>query len=199
MPFGKELTSSFELNEHDKEVYFRAFLYFIQDPRFENLHPSYKLNKGLFINGPTGVGKSLLFDVFKKLIRSYNINNDFGIFKTIDVVGNYSIEGYKIIINHSDESFFPTNGYTDKSKPRHRLYDDLGSEEQFSSYFGNKLVVMENILMKRYDYFISHKMKTHITTNLNKTEIDKIYGRRITSRLRQMVNVIYYPGVDRRK
>ena len=51
---------------------------------------------------------------------------------------------------------------------------------------------MAEILLSRYDLFIS-KTKTHITTNLSATEIEKKnYGNRVRSRLREMVNLIAF-------
>jgi hypothetical protein len=51
---------------------------------------------------------------------------------------------------------------------------------------------MAEILLSRYDLFISKKLKTHISTNLSATEIEKQYGNRVRSRLRQMVNLIAF-------
>ena len=36
------------------------------------------------------------------------------------------------------------------------------------------------------------ELKTHITTSLSATEIEKHYGNRVRSRLREMVNLIAY-------
>jgi len=58
---------------------------------------------------------------------------------------------------------------------------------------------MQVILMGRYDQFIENGMKTFITTNIYGDEIDKLYGYRVKSRMREMCNDIYYPGEDRRK
>ena len=57
---------------------------------------------------------------------------------------------------------------------------------------GNECNVMAEILLSRYDIFISKKLQTHITTNLSATEIEKHYGNRVRSRLREMVNLIAY-------
>lgn len=40
--------------------------------------------------------------------------------------------------------------------------------------------------------YSSQKLKTHITTNLSATEIEKNYGNRVRSRLREMVNLIAF-------
>jgi hypothetical protein len=49
---------------------------------------------------------------------------------------------------------------------------------------------MAEILLSRYDLFISKKLQTHITTNLSASEIEKFYGNRVRSRLREMINLI---------
>ena len=46
-------------------------------------------------------------------------------------------------------------------------------------YFGNECNVMAEILLSRYDLFISKKVLTHITTNLSATEIETHYGNRV--------------------
>jgi DNA replication protein DnaC len=51
---------------------------------------------------------------------------------------------------------------------------------------------MAEILLSRYDLFISKKLLTHITTNLSATEIETHYGNRVRSRLREMVNLIAF-------
>jgi len=199
MYFGKETLPDFELNEHDKEVYLRIVIYFLKENAFLNFHPSYDLRKGLLVLGESGVGKTIMFHVIKKSLMSFNVRNDFGIFKTTDIAGKYSMEGYKVIKEHGESSFYSTNGIPDRNKPKMRLYDDLGCEKNSTSFYGTRINVMEQILLKRFDFFIESGMKTLLTSNLNGEQIGKNYGNRVRSRLREMTNIIYYPGVDRRK
>lgn len=49
---------------------------------------------------------------------------------------------------------------------------------------------MLEILLSRYDLYTSKKLQTHITTNLSASEIEKNYGNRGRSRLREMINSI---------
>ena len=44
-------------------------------------------------------------------------------------------------------------------------------------------------------------MVTHLTTNLNSIEIEKQYGLRVRSRLREMFNLVAFPGdaMDKRR
>jgi len=51
---------------------------------------------------------------------------------------------------------------------------------------------MAEIILSRYDIFISKRINTHITTNLSATEIETHYGVRVRSRLREMINLISY-------
>ena len=60
---------------------------------------------------------------------------------------------------------------------------------------------MAEILLSRYDLFISKKLQTHITTNLSASEIEQQYGNRVRSRLRELCNLIAFDNVtkDKRK
>jgi DNA replication protein DnaC len=57
------------------------------------------------------------------------------------------------------------------------------------------------MLLSRYNLFISQKIKTHATTNLNAQELEKLYGNRVRSRMRELFNLIAFEKdvVDKRK
>lgn len=59
-------------------------------------------------------------------------------------------------------------------------------------YFGDQINVMGEILLSRYDLYISQGIRTHATTNLNAEELEKRYGARVRSRLREMFNLIAF-------
>ena len=102
-------------------------------------------------------------------------------------------DGYQIIHKYSIGKLY-------QSEPRTYCFDDLGTENNLK-YFGNECNVMAEILLNRYDLFISKKLKTHITTNLSAIEIEKQYGNRVRSRLRELCNLIAFDNVtiDKRK
>ena len=60
---------------------------------------------------------------------------------------------------------------------------------------------MGEILLSRYDLFLKHKVKTHVTTNLNAQELEELYGNRVRSQMRQLFNLIAFDKVvsDKRK
>ena len=61
--------------------------------------------------------------------------------------------------------------------------------------------MFSGFMLSWYDYFQVFQMLTHITTNLDSDEIDKRYGLRVRSRMREMFNLISYDqnAMDKRK
>ena len=78
------------------------------------------------------------------------------------------------------------------SVPHFLFYIWEHAVENNLKYYRNDCNVMAEILLSRYDLFISRHMITHITTNLNSTEIEAIYGTCIISRLREQFNLIAF-------
>ena len=107
------------------------------------------------------------------------------------------------VINLKKSSLFiaaRSDGKVDFHQSGTFCFDDLGTEGSLK-YYGNECNVMAEILLTRYDLFVSQKIKTHITTNLSATEIEGFYGNRVRSRLREMFNLIAFDGTchDKRK
>lgn len=69
------------------------------------------------------------------------------------------------------------------------------------NFYGNECSVMAEILLTRYDLFHSFGMITHLTTNLNSSEIEEKYGKRVRSRMRELFNLLAWPAdaQDKRK
>ena len=101
-------------------------------------------------------------------------------------------DGYKVIQKYTTGSFRLTSN---KWIPKTYCFDDLGVESEIKHY-GNKCNIMAEILLSRYDLFISHGMKTHITTNLSASEIEEYYGNRVRSRMREMFNLLAFNKIS---
>ena len=73
--------------------------------------------------------------------------------------------------------------------------------QEGQKFYGNDCSVMAVILLSRYEFFHAFQMLTHITTNLNSTEIENRYGLRVRSRMRELFNLIAFPSStpDKRK
>lgn len=185
---------NFELNEVDKEIYTLLLMYFNNDPKFNEKGAHFSLKKGLLIRGDIGVGKTIMMKTLLDFITSINNFSPYKIISCNAISNEFIAKGAETINKNTVGSF---NTYF--KNPVAICYDDLGTETNLSSHYSNKINVMQVILMGRYDQFIENGMKTFITTNIYGDEIDKLYGYRVKSRMREMCNDIYYPGEDRRK
>lgn len=174
--YGKK----FKILETDHEIIYKLIAYFLQDETTCHQY-GINLNKGILLTGPIGCGKTSLMNLMKHTAPT---GNKFSVKPCRDISFEFIQEGYPIIHKYSI-------GQLHHTEPRTYCFDDLGTENNLK-YFGNECNVMAEILLSRYDLFISKKLKTHITTNLSATEIEKHYGNRVRSRLREMVNLIAF-------
>lgn len=181
----------FRIVKEDHEIIFKLLVYFMRDEaNAERLGISFR--KGILLTGPIGCGKTSLMNLFRFITAAQNHHTMVSCRK---VSFEFIQEGYSIIQKYSDRSYRHNN---QDWEPKTYCFDDLGAEDTLK-YFGNECNVMAEILLSRYDLFVSQGMLTHITTNLNSSEMDELYGNRVRSRMREMVNLIDYKnGNDKR-
>ncbi len=178
---GKELyDEKFRISEEDHEIIFKLIVYFVGDKsNAEKL--GIELQKGILLTGPIGCGKTSMMNLMR-FVPPPDRNH---IIKTCrDVSFEFIQDGYEVIWRYSKMSF-------SNSHPRIYCFDDLGAEQSLK-YYGNECNVMAEILLSRYDLFISNDMITHATTNLSASEVEDVYGSRVRSRLREMFNLLYF-------
>lgn len=165
----------FSLRKEDYTLIRKMLCYAIRD---EDACQKYEIdfNKGILLLGPVGSGKTSLMT----LIRDFFPTSYRPILKsTREVSYEFISEGYLIIDKYGkSEKVF--------------CFDDLGVESSLKHY-GNECNTMGEILLSRYDQFIQSGTITHVTTNLNSVELEKMYGVRVRSRLREMFNLITFP------
>lgn len=181
--YGKK----FKILETDHEIIYKLIAYFLKDEQ-ACYQFNIDLEKGILLTGPIGCGKTSLMTLMKHLAP---IGNKFSVKPCRDISFEFIQDGYQIIHKYSIGKLY-------QSEPRTYCFDDLGTENNLK-YFGNECNVMAEILLSRYDLFISKKLKTHITTNLSATEIEKQYGNRVRSRLRELCNLIAFDNVSKDK
>jgi energy-coupling factor transporter ATP-binding protein EcfA2 len=178
---GLELYGNhFKIQEIDYPIIFKLIAYFLKDEP-TCFQYNIDLSKGILLSGPIGCGKTTLMNLMKYLTPN---EHKFSVKPCRDISFEFIQDGYQIIHRYSTGKLY-------LSEPRTYCFDDLGTENNLK-YFGNECNVMAEIVLSRYDLFISKKIITHITTNLSASEIETQYGNRVRSRLRAMLNLISY-------
>lgn len=181
----------FAIHYPDLPVIHKLLAYVLQDEATAT-RLGVDLHKGIMLSGRVGCGKTSLICILRKL-SSESFKPVIKSCREISI--EFCKQGYDIIARYSTNAFHPYS-----SIPRVYCFDDLGLETSVN-YWGDKWNVMAEILLSRYDLFISHKMITHVTTNLNADELEVIYGDWLRSRMRAMFNLIAFdPGTtDKRR
>lgn len=172
--------SNFHFIEEDRVNITKLVAYFLKDEITANQF-GLDLSKGILLSGPVGSGKTTLMAIMKYITQK---ENKFYMRTCRDVSFEFIKEGYEIIHKYSRGSYSQTDC-------KNYCFDDLGVESNLK-YYGNECNVMAEIILSRYDLFISKKVMTHITTNLSASEIETMYGNRVRSRLRAMLNLIAF-------
>lgn len=172
--------NSFKILESDYSIIYKLLAYFLKDEP-TCFQYNLDLKKGILLSGPVGCGKTSLMNLMKYLTPT---EHKFYLKPCRDISFEFIQEGYDVIHKYSKGKLY-------QSDPKTICFDDLGTENNLK-YFGNECNVMAEILLSRYDIFISKHIQTHITTNLSASEIETQYGNRVRSRMRAMFNLIAY-------
>ncbi len=193
MLFGK----NFRIYKEDEALLFKLCSYFIQD-HYSCAQMGIDTNKGILLSGPVGCGKTSLMQLLLHLAPH---KTTYEIIPTRNIVFSFNASGFETL-----EQYNQTKNY---------CFDDLGVEP-IGSHYAKNCNVLGEILLSRYDLFTRHPELvsgshqansktsnhsiTHITTNLNTRELETRYGKRVRSRLRQMMNVIAFDSnsIDKR-
>ena len=200
---GKSRNPNFVIDDENRFAYENLVRWIHGDPAMMCLDPETRrpvpgrLDKGIYIAGNTGTGKSWALEIMT-------------VYATIDKIQVYYGRGYdgKDIIgclhwmNVRTDTMceeYSREGSYDKYKQWKVLgIQDLGAEPPESLYMGNRVDVMRMILEYRGD---QTDRITLITSNLpiNHQKLIDRYGDRVASRLTEMCNYFEIRGSDRRK
>lgn len=186
----KDFGEKFHFSQEDISNITKMICYFLDD-KVTSSQFEIDLTKGILLTGPVGCGKTTLMTLIMRYVPQ--ANKKFFLKSCRDVSFEFIKDGYEVIQRYS-------YGHATHRQHKNYCFDDLGTEKNLK-YFGNECNVMAEILLSRYDIFISKKIFTHITTNLSATEIESAYGNRVRSRLREMCNLIAFNETvaDKRK
>lgn len=187
-----------KIDQFNRRIIKLMCLYFTKDNRCEEY--GIDINKGLFLYGGTGVGKTTLMEFFRK-----NENHCFSVKPCIEIAREYARhmdddkpKGWDIVpMYENNRDIVPSAANFGHSKSGF-CFDDLGQEPETKS-FGEYTRIMAPIIEGRYNK--KRFNSTHITTNITPDQIEEAYGKRVRSRMAEMFNILVFPSdaPDRRK
>ena len=176
----KNFGPHFRIYPEDHELLLTLLVYALGDREGAEKR-NLDLKKGILLNGPIGCGKTTLMTLvgyFFPPERQYQVKS------AREISFEYEKEGYDTIAKY---------GKIHAGKPNAAIwcFDDIGIEQP-QKYFGNECNVLAEILLSRYELFVSKGIPTHVTTNLSATELESKYGNRLRSRMREMFNLVAF-------
>jgi len=184
---GNEILSQhgreWKIADEQKQVVENMVKYFINDPSCK-----YDLNRGIYIFGDVGRGKTFLLDLMKAFADAVPITA-----KRFRKAHCADIADRVLWAKDSTSSHladYQSGGW---------LFDDLGNEPGAIKTYGNEYQVMERVLVQRYGKFTSGFCLTHITSNDTPDELEKKYGTRLADRAKEMFNFVFLKGDSNRQ
>lgn len=174
---------SFVVDDANRLLVGNLFDYFM-DVENSSLDP----HKGIWLMGSIGTGKTTLMSLFAEFMRNWGKGFKMHICSQIatDYASTGSLDAYT----------YNRDGFSGRAVPM--CFDDLGREPEVSSYFGQRLNVMQHILHVRYWLWQNEGLRTFVTTNCTPDNLETIYGSFVRDRVREMFNVLVLDGASRR-
>jgi len=188
----------FLLDETNSALFDMLCYYFSDDPLFivsanvfKIKNPS--LSKGIMLAGNFGTGKTWLMKLFSK-----NQRQVFHIRNAKKIANIFEADGEDVSKEFENKIKNPANDSNSFYQQHAGLcIDDIGTED-IKNHYGNKKNVIGDLIEARYSKG-NTGVFLHATSNLSAQQLKDFYGERVTSRIREIFNLIEVPGNDRRK
>lgn len=187
---GKKITPNFSLDANNLRKNYQTVY-----EGFKNsfICPLGCPKKGFLHVGGVGVGKTILMRIFQRIMR--NTERRFKWLSAYELKDLLEIEGVAWVKKHYGRDL------------KQDLYiDDIGVTSSDYMKYGNTTNILAELLLERYDLFISEGYLTHLSTNLpprhNDAKVptlEKILTARVMDRVREMCQIITFEGGSLRK
>ncbi len=194
---GKKRNPRFVIDEENRFVYENLVRWvhgdmtmMCQDPDTRKPMPG-RLDRGIYIAGNTGSGKSWALDIISAYTLIDNVQ--------ISIGGESRCLHWANVRSGTICDDYARDGSIERYKRCAILgIQDLGAEPAESLFMGNRLNVVRQVIEHRGD---NPECLTMITSNLPMTHrlLEDRYGDRVSSRLREMCNYFELRGKDRRR
>lgn len=163
--------------------------YFLRKEEFKRgpISNTPDLEKGLFVHGPYGTGKSMIFSIMHAIGKRLYLEHGYKGMWFTAVTAPWIVDSY---IESRDRNY---TGHFDFNSYRHGpLYiDDLGMEKLA---YGRDDIIAD-LLFERH----ANMAKTYISSNLNESEFLDRYGPRLGDRMHESFNIIEFTGKSYRE
>lgn len=153
--------------------------YFINDPESE--HP---LNKGLFICGSPGTGKSEFMEMFCRFCTENKLSKEFQISSLSSIHTRAK----------SDKDFDPVMPFVQFN----RSFDEFGRHIGPIVRFGDSLNINEAIIEERYERNKRYGQITHFIANMTPNDVKDNFPPMIFDRVKSMCSSIVFGGESKR-
>lgn len=187
---GKQMFPGFSIGNCEN-IYKQIYKKFVQGCMYPD-----KIDKGFIVVGDIGVGKTTCMKIFHRMFKSTERKFKWINSSTLnDMLSEHSLLEIKEIYG--------------KKCLCDLMIDDIGLVAAQKNY-GNVINVISEIIMERYDLFISHGYRTYFTSNLmdrlepennpqNLPTLETILGSRVVDRIVEMCDLIIWEGDSLRK
>lgn len=192
--FIKKYCDYYRFDEKNQKVIKNLGLWATRNPKFNDPEFGWHIDRGILLIGPVGAGKDELFRLLRKYL-SY-LRSPYGY--DFKVVWEYAAP-----FSNKDIGFAAFNGekaYINRYYEELCLTDDTGNPtREMVQHFGNKVLIGQELINIRSKVFKESACQSHFSTNESDERLEKIYGDRSYSRLREMCNfMVLESSIDRR-
>lgn len=191
----------FEPTDWQKPIIQALSLFFTNHAGFESLDTreynslpyKFSLNKGIWLWGNPGVGKTLMMEMFNRNHRiCYDVIHCPKLAYDYIKNGDEAIERFTIqtpaIASHSNF----------QQKVMGICFNDLGVENIPAKHYGNPINVIETIVLQGYENRVPYWHR-FVTTNLTFDQVKDVYGLRFADRIKECFNIMEIKGQSLRK
>jgi len=154
--------------------------YFINDPE-----SAYPLQKGLFVMGTTGTGKSEIMNMAAKFCSDNKLSKEFEVSRMSQIYTRAK----------TDKDFDPITPYTQFN----RCFDEFGRHIGGVMRFGDSLNINEAIVEERYERMKRYGQITHFISNMTTQEAADHFPPMVFDRMREMCTSVVFAGQSKRQ
>ena len=129
----------------------------------------YDLNRGIYLFGIYGIGKSMFFEIVRKMISDLAQLDEFG--KKVNPNGFLITSSEHIIETYKQDGNMDYYGYRKESKPIHLLINEFGKKVSDKVYGTDANELLNSLFMIRYELY-QHGILTHVTSNVKPDKLD---------------------------